>query len=216
MTKKIIIADDHPAFRKGLVYVIKEYFPNDLIVEVSNGHILLEKVQNNEPDLIVLDLWMPEIDGTEVVKRLTCSFTQIKILVITFFSDTSTLEELLQMGIHGYLTKDTEISNIVEAISVLRKGENYYNKEITKVMHDKLKQTYRIVNNLKVTERFTSKELKILKLLCEEKTSKEIANDIGMNVRTVENYRKSLLEKTGSKNSLGLVRFAYREKIVRM
>lgn len=213
-SKDVIFADDHAVFREGLLHFFQQHFPDDRCREANNGKHLLQLVQQQAPDLIILDLYMPEMDGIEVAKQLTRSFSSIKILVLTFFTDTVFLEELLQIGVNGILNKDAERKELAEAIIKVRDGGNYYNQTTSEMMHQKLKRDYQALHDFRIYERFNPKEIQILKLLCEEKTTREIARVIQMKSRTVENYRRSLLEKTGAKNSIGLIRFAIKAKIL--
>lgn len=213
-SKNVIIADDHAVFREGLLHLFRQHFPDDQCREATDGKHLLRLIQQEVPDLIILDLYMPEMDGIEVAKQLTRSFSSIKILVLTFFTDTVFLEELLQIGVNGILNKDAERKELAEAIIKVRDGGNYYNQKTSEMMHQKLKRDYQVLHDFRIYERFNPKEIQILKLLCEEKTTREIARVIKMKSRTVENYRRSLLEKTGAKNSIGLIRFAIKAKIL--
>ncbi|WKN44581.1 response regulator transcription factor [Tunicatimonas pelagia] len=215
-SKEIIIADDHSVFREGMVHLFRQHFPDDRCREAADGKELLRLVERQTPDLIILDLYMPEMDGIEVAKQLTRSSPSIKILVLTFFTDTVFIEELLQIGVNGILSKDAERKEIAEAIIKVREGGNYYNQGISEIMHQKLQRDYQMVHDFRLYERFNPKEIQVLKLLCEEKTTREIARIIDMKVRTVENYRRSLLEKTGAKNSIGLIRFAIKSKILEL
>ncbi len=205
---KISIADDHQLFRQGIVSLLSTIETLEVCCEAANGKLLLECLKDKVTDIVLMDINMPELDGIECAKIVKAKYPKIKIIMLSMHADHETIQNAIKIGIDGYLPKDTGKEELEEAIATVYNGERYFNAAITGTIMDGL-------TSQKVTQpiRLTPREKDVLKLICEEYTTKEIADKLFIAFNTVETHRKNLLHKTGSKNSLGLLKFAIDNKL---
>ena len=212
-TIKYIIADDHVIFRQGLKYALSDDQRLQLAGEADNGLMLMNLVEKQKPDVVLLDLKMPEMDGIEATKRLHHAYPEIKILMLTSIDDEHLILHLLELGANGYLLKNAEPEEIKKAIHSVFVNDYYFNQIVSNTMLKKitLKNGSTITKNtLKLNER----ETEILKLICQELTTTEIAAKIFLSPRTIEGIRTSLIEKIGVRNTAGLVIYAIKNGII--
>lgn len=126
----IAIADDHTLFRKGVLEILKTYQEITVLADAGNGQELIEKIEDNLPDIVILDLEMPEMDGIATSRYLISKFPEVKILIVSMYGEESLVEKLLEEGVHGYLLKSAEPSELRQALQQLKNGNNYYSHEI--------------------------------------------------------------------------------------
>ncbi len=204
---KISIVDDHPLFRKGLVDLIADHNSMELLFEAVSGQDLLQKLQTSHfvPDLILLDIEMPNMNGEEVANLVKMQYPDIKILVLSMHHEEKYLVKLLEKGINGYITKDSDPEVIAKAIDTVMNEGSYFNSQNAFfAMHNKfIKPQQKVVNH-----DLTKRELQILEMICNGNRTSEIAEKLFISPRTVEGHRNKLLEKSGSKNSAELVCYA--------
>ncbi|MBC5992666.1 response regulator [Pontibacter cellulosilyticus] len=127
---KLAIADDHTLFRKGVMEILKAYPEINVVADAGNGAELIEKIESNLPDLVMLDLEMPEMDGIATARYLISKFPEVKILIVSMYGEESLVEKLLEEGVHGYLLKSAEPDELRNALQILKLGKNYYSHEI--------------------------------------------------------------------------------------
>jgi len=214
-TINIGIADDHRLFREGLSSIIRSFENVKVVAEAANGQILLDLLAQNNVhiDIVLLDLNMPEMDGVETMNRLKALYPEIKIIVVSLHEEPPLLFRLFEMGINAYLHKDCEIEELQKAIFTVNKNDIYMNQRLS----DALKKMARYRNDgTSHAEKIamTHREQEILQLICNESTTQEIADKLGVSVRTVEGHRTNMLQKTGSKNTVSLLIYALRHKLV--
>lgn len=207
-TITIAIADDYKIFRDGL----KICFAGDqnlkVTMEADNGEELLEALKTEQPEIIIMDLNMPLLDGMEATKQIRKKYENIKILVVTMYDNEKFIIHLMENGAHGYLLKNAEPKEIIKAIYALHENGYYFNDLVNKallkklVLKNNLKPSFN--HNIELTER----EQEVLKMICEEKTAAEIGKEIFLSPRSVEGIRTRLIEKIGVRNTAGLVMFA--------
>lgn len=209
----IVIADDHEIYRDGLKTLINSHFKKVEIREASSGKELLFLLQKYTVDVVLLDLQMPHIDGIEAAKIIKSQHPEVKIIVLTFYSDPSFTEELLKIGVNAFLVKDAGRQTIIEALETVRE-QNYYDRRTNEIMHQKLREDFRLEQRrMKLRDNLSPKEIEIIKFICEGYSSKQISDQLAMSTRTVEGYRNKLLDKTNCANSAALVRFAIKNGI---
>lgn len=213
-TIKIAIAEDQALFRAGILALLANSPNIEPIFEAENGKELIEKIEIQAPDVILLDLEMPVMDGMEAAKHIREHFPDIKILVLSNHDEDSFIIHMIELGANGYLLKDADPAEMEEAIEVVVANNYYFNDHISNAM---LK---RLMNNQKINPTFNQqidlndREIDTLKYLCAEFTSQEIGDKLFVSKRTVEGYRQSLMDKTGAKNVAGLVMFAIKNGFV--
>lgn len=214
-TINIGIADDHRLFREGLSSIIRSFEHVQIVAEAANGQILLDLLAENNVhiDIVLLDLNMPEMDGVETMNRLKALYPEIKIIVVSLHEEPPLLFRLFEMGINAYLHKDCEIEELQKAIYTVSRNDIYMNQRLS----DALKKMAHYRNDgISHAEKIamTHREQEILQLICNEHTTQEIADKLGVSVRTVEGHRTNMLQKTGSKNTVSLLIYALRHKLV--
>ncbi len=211
---KIIIADDHTMYRKGLADFIKKGYPEAQIEEAANGKELLELQEKYKAELILLDLEMPIMDGIEAASKLLNKFPGTKIIVLTMHDDKRFMQKMIELGVHGYLLKGDEEDNINEAIKAVISDKYYFDQQSTLFLREEALRNKKFRENFHVFKQISDRELEILRLICQEKTNKEIAEQLSISVRTVDNHRNSLLIKCKAKNTAGLIVYAIQHNLV--
>lgn len=206
---KIAIADDHQLFRSGLVSLLKDLPEFEIIYEASDGQEIIEKVAGKlKPDILLLDIKMPKVDGFEVVTKLKADYPLIKIIVLSMFSDETSVMKMIKAGVEGYILKDANQQEFVEGIYTVSNDEVYYSKSINKVIQKSF------IKPQNVSVKLSANEITFLKLLCQQLGNKEIADKMCLSVRTIDGYRDQLFEKLQVKSRVGLVLYAIKNKIV--
>ena len=211
---KYAIADDHKLFRKGIIAVLEDSPGFKLVLEAQNGRELLNNLNKAKPDIILLDLRMPEMDGIETTVEIRKQNEDVKIIIVTMLDDEKYVIHLMEVGANGYLLKNAEPEEIKTAITTAYENGYYFNDYVNKallkrVVHkNQLKPVFN--NNIELTNR----EIEVLKLICNEQTANEISKLIFLSPRTVEGIRTKLLEKIGVKNTAGLVMYAVKNRLV--
>ena len=211
---KYAIADDHKLFRRGVISALEDTPSLKLVLEAENGKDLLANITKYKPDVVLLDLKMPEMDGIETTIELRKREIDVKIIIITMMDDEKYVIHLMEIGANGYLLKNAEPEEIKMAITTACENGYYFNDFVNKALLRKVlhKNHLKPVFNKDID--LTSREIEVLKLICEEKTANEIGAQIFLSPRTVEGIRTKLLEKIGVKNTAGLVMYAVKNRIV--
>lgn len=209
------IADDHTIFRQGLRYALADDRQLKCIGDVANGSQLLALFKDQIPDVILLDLKMPEMDGITVTQALQQLYPGIKILMLTSFDDEHIIMHLLELGVSGYLLKNADSEEIKKAIHTVHETGHYFNDLVSNTMLKALTLKNNSAQKQKDEILLSDRETEVLKLICQELTTTEIAARIFLSPRTVEGIRSSLIEKTGVKNIAGLVIYALKKEIVK-
>lgn len=205
-----VIADDHKIFRQGLKLTLGAEEQLMCIGEAGNGIELLSLLESRVPDVILLDLKMPGMDGLEALKVLRATYPGTKVLMLTMHDDEQFIVLLMEAGANGYLLKNAEPEEISHAISIVVSQEYYFSDLVSTALLKRVVHTSRAPLRQHQPVKLTDREAEVLKLICEECTASEIADRICLSVRTVEGIRSALIEKTGVRNIAGLVIYAIR------
>lgn len=211
---KIAIADDYKIFRDGLKVSLSQDENFEVTLEADNGEDLLTAMAKNIPDVVIMDLKMPVMDGMEATEIIRKKFTQVKVLVVSMYDDDKFIIHLMEIGANGYLFKNAEPDEIRRAVHSVHENGYYFNDIVNKALLKKLVWKGNIKPSFKRNIELTERELEVLKLICEEKTAAEIAKVIFLSPRSVEGIRQRLIEKIGVRNTAGLVLFASKNGIV--
>ena len=211
---KVAIADDHKIFRKGVILSLRPYTNIKFVMEAENGVELLEGIEGADPDVVLMDLRMPQKDGIETTKVLSKQYPKTHVIVLSMYEDERFVYHLMENGAHGYLLKNAEPQEIRKAImDVHEKGyylNNFVNRILLKRSHAKQKAAPTLTSEITLNER----EKDVLKFICMEFTAQEIAQKMDISPRTVEAIKDRLMERFGSKNTAGLVFFAVKNNLV--
>ena len=211
---KIAIADDYKIFREGLKVGLSGDENFEVIFEADNGEDLLKALETATPDVIIMDLKMPIMDGMEATIAVRKKYPAIKVLVVTMYDDDKFIIHLMENGANGYLLKNTEPDEIRKSIYSVHENGYYFNDVVNKALLKKLVLKNNLKPSFNQNVELTERELEVLKLICEEKTAAEIAKDIFLSPRSVEGIRQRLIEKIGVRNTAGLVMFAVKNNMV--
>lgn len=213
---KVIIADDHVLYRAGVKTALSTKKDVKVIAEADNGMHLLNLIKSIPADVILLDIQMPIMDGIAALPEIKKILPNAKVIMLTMVEDHSMITKLMELGANSYLTKTSDIEIIYEAIKTCFEQEYYFNSLTNKALLTNLKQ--RNVSTpqqmLPQEAHLNDKETTILRLMCEEKSTKEIADMVDLSPRTVEAIRDKLKVKTGAKSTAGLIMYAVRHKII--
>jgi DNA-binding NarL/FixJ family response regulator len=211
---KITIADDYKIFRDGLKVSLSQDENFEIIGEADNGEDLIASIEINKPDVIIMDLKMPIMDGMEATQIIRKKYSDIKILVVSMYDDDKFIIHLMEIGANGYLLKNADPAEIIKAIHSVYENGYYFNDIVNKALLKKLVLKGNIKPSFNQNVELTERELEVLKMVCEEKTATEIGKEIFLSPRSVEGIRQRLIEKIGVRNTAGLVMFAYKSGIV--
>jgi DNA-binding NarL/FixJ family response regulator len=209
---KVAIADDHALFRAGVKTALSVKKDVDLIAEADNGMQLLNLLKHIEPDVILLDIQMPIMDGITTLPEIRRLYPQVKVIILSMHNDHSMISKLMEIGANSYLTKNSDSETIYQAIKTCFEQEFFFNELTNKALLTGLRT--KRVEPAAEDAQLNDKEMKILKLMCEEKTTKEIADIVDISPRTVEAIRDKLKSKTGAKSMAGLVMYAVKHGIM--
>jgi DNA-binding NarL/FixJ family response regulator len=212
MRIKIIIADDHQLFREGLVNLLANSDEIEIVARAENGRDAIEKVEKHKPDLILMDIGMPVINGVEATQILHDKYPELKVIALSMHSDKHYIKGMLEAGASGYLLKNSTYNQLLEAIKTVHSGKKYLSEQITEVLID----NYLGKNEdlpIKAPE-LTDREFEILKLYAEGKSAKEIAKQLFVSTKTVGTHKQNIMEKLHLKSTVEMVRYAIKNGIV--
>lgn len=202
---KLALVDDHNLFRQGIKLLLQSMPDVELVIEASNGREFIDQVDEHAPDVVLLDLDMPEMNGIETAKELRKRGSETGIIILTMYDDEQMIAHLMELGANGYLLKDTSEEELGKAIHNVYENQFYFNDFVSKALltgvRNKRKGEPKIGNQVDLTRR----ESEVLQLICEELTTQEMADKLFLSPRTVEGHRQNLIEKFGVKNTAGLI-----------
>lgn len=211
---KVAIADDHKIFRKGVVLSLRTYPNIKFVQEAENGDELLAGLAESQPDIVLMDLRMPQKDGIETTKLISKLYPNIKVLVLTMYEDERFVSHLMENGANGYLLKSADPSEIKKAIMEVMSRGYYLNNFVNRVLLKKSHARAKTIPSLNSEVVLNDKEREVIRLLCMEYTAQEIAQKMEISPRTVEAIKDRLMERFGTKNTAGLVFFAVKNNLI--
>lgn len=203
---KVMIVDDHKAMRSGLAYLLGELENIEVVGQASNGEEFLDIFAALKPDVVLMDINMPTMDGIEATRRALESNPQLKIIALSMYSDEAYYQTLIDLGAAGFILKESDHTVIQEAIETVMKGKPYFSQELLLSMLKKKHSQKQIF--------LTERENSILALICKGHSSAEIADKLHVSVRTIEKDRSELLLRTETNNSISLAIFAVKNGLV--
>jgi DNA-binding NarL/FixJ family response regulator len=211
---RLILADDHEIFRDGFKAMLKKQPLVELVGEASNGEELVELSRRLKPDIIVTDIKMPKMDGTEATRILSKELPLTGIIALSMIDEENLIVDMLEAGAKGYLLKNAHKDEIMEAIKCVNMDQIYYCAETSGKLAQMIARSNSIQQGRKTKKpEFSQKEISVIQCLCREMSNKEIAETLDLSIRTIEGYRGAIQEKIGAKNSAGIVIYAIRNKI---
>jgi DNA-binding NarL/FixJ family response regulator len=209
-TIRIIIADDHEMVRDGLRVMIGKIRELEIIGEALNGEQLVQLTRRLSPDVILTDVKMPGMSGLEAAKIIKKEFPHIGIVALSSYDEEDLVIDMMNAGAKGYLLKNASNRELTEAVKAVYKDDFYYCSQAQiKMAAGKAN----LLNKNREENKFTDRELQVIRMICEEKTSKEIGATLGLQSRTIERYRDAIMEKMDVKNLAGIVMYAVKNNL---
>lgn len=209
---RLVIADDHPLLRAGLRQVIAADSHLEIIAEAADGAAALELLTTHQPDVAVLDIEMPNLTGFALLRELHSQRLSTAVVFLTMYRDEEMFNEALDLGALGYVLKDSAMTDITGAIRAAASGQPFISPTIAAYLFNRANRRTKLLQQLPSLSVLTQTERRILKLVAENKTSKEIAAELFISHRTVENHRTNICQKLDLKGSHSLLKFAFDHK----
>ncbi|TBN47760.1 response regulator transcription factor [Pseudomonas sp. BGI-2] len=215
MTCNLLLVDDHSLIRAGVRALVLDIPGYAVIGEANDGSQLLEMVEKLSPDIVLLDISMKETGGLEALQRLKRVRPQSKVLILSMHTDPALIMQALESGAHGYLLKDTTATELEHALDALRNNERYLSPAIAHtVINQALIRNQKLQPEPADSHNLTARQLEILRLIVRGKSTREIANGLGLSIKTVETHRSQIMKRLQIYDVAGLVLFAVREQII--
>jgi DNA-binding NarL/FixJ family response regulator len=212
---RLVVADDHNLVRRGLRDVLERQAGWKVVAEAVNGKEAVEKVFKTQPDVAVLDIQMPVVNGLEAAKEIVRSGSKTRILILTMHQSDTLIREMLDAGVRGCVLKTDAARDLVSAVEALRRNRTFFSSQIEEmVLEGYLKTVKKPADMEPSASRLTPRQRDVLKLLAEGKTSGEAAAALGMSVKTAETHRSALMKRLNCHSISDLVRYAVRNKII--
>jgi len=208
---RLLLVDDHELFLEGIISLIEDEDFVQIIGTATNGYLALDSIRLDQPDVLITDLSMPVMGGIELVQKVKSEFPDVKILVLTMHNDRPTISEIMMAEAEGYVLKNTDREELVKALKKVSDGGTFYCNEVVEVLLERLMEQKR-KEEIKVS--LTEREQEVLKLIAEEKSSEEIANQLFISRRTVETHRKNMLKKAEVNTVIGLLKYGVRYGLI--
>ncbi len=203
---KVLIADDHAIVRTGLRALLQAEPTLQLVGEATGGYETLQMVPELTPNVLVLDISMPDLDGISVTKKLQSTFPDLKILILTLHEDMALLQEAIKSGASGYILKKAAEAELISAIQIVMRGDMYVEPSMLRGLIEEKPKLSNSVHN--PVEPLTPREIDVLKLIVQGYTNRQIGENLSISVRTVEGHRANLSSKLGLHSRVDLVRYA--------
>lgn len=210
---KIVIVDDHEIFLRGVSKIFSEYSEIEILNTFLNGNELLNSLEFIEVDLLLLDIQLPDIDPESFISAIRKINSDVPVLYLTMIRGSRIIHRLEKHNVQGFILKDAPVEELIRAIKVVAKGGNYFSSEIIDAKSAVLKNTITIPEN-QVFSILSPREYEILKLICLELSSSEIAEKLFLSTGTVDTHRRNIMVKLGVNNTVGLVKFAFQNGII--
>ena len=212
---RVVLADDHTVVRQGLRALLAAEEDIEIVGEAENGRQALQLVKKLLPDIVVMDIAMPVLNGIEATRQITRYIPSVKVLVLSTYSNDEYVEQLTEAGAAGYLVKQTAANDLLKAIREAFKGNAFFSPAIAKRLRDQCRQTYSAGQPIKRrSDYLTTREAEVLQLIAEGRANKQIAAELCISIKTVEKHRQQVMNKLGIHDVAGLTRHAISKGII--
>jgi DNA-binding NarL/FixJ family response regulator len=212
---KVVLADDHTVVRQGLRALLMAEEDIDIVGEAENGRQAVQMVKKLMPDVVVMDIAMPVLNGLEATRQISRAAPTAKVLILSSYSDDEYVQQLTEAGAAGYLVKQTAANDLLKAIREAHKGNAYFSPSIAKRLRDHCREAFSIGQPVKRrSDYLTTREAEVLQLIAEGRANKQIASELSISIKTVEKHRQQVMNKLGIHDVAGLTRHAIAKGII--
>ncbi len=210
MATKVLIVDDHEIMREGMIALLHKYSEFEVVGQASDGRHALEMASRLKPDVVIMDVGMPNLNGIEATKQLVSLHPGLKVMALSTHSDGSVVSKMIKAGASGYMLKESAFEELVEGLNTLLDGKTFLCNKISKVVFS---EYVGMVTNPKTIngDGLTNREREVLQLVSEGHTTKKIAEILKLSPKTIDSHREHIMEKLGIRNIAGLTKYAIRE-----
>jgi DNA-binding NarL/FixJ family response regulator len=213
-TIRVALADDHKIFRDGIKMALRDRDYIKILWEAEDGKDMMHKLRIKQPDVLLMDIRMPEIDGVNAIKIIRKEYEDLRIVVLSMYDDQEIITKMMEMGSNAFLSKTADPDEIYQAILSVMNEDFYFNDLVNTAVLLKLQHKKTVRKFYPNPVKFSDKEVRILKLISEDKTTDEISKEVFLSPRTVETIRQNMKSKVGVKTIAGLVMYAMRNKML--
>ena len=214
---RIALVDDHSLFRKGLKVLLASRPDFNIVVDVGSGEEFLSALMHVQPDVVFMDYAMPEMNGAETTRRALELFPDLKVITLSMFGDNAYYSDMMSSGAKGFLLKDSEFNEVVEAVETVYGGGTYFSASLLESLSYSMRSTGaagNVSDDIAEADRLSEREIEVLVAICQGLSTQEIADKLFISKRTVDKHRANILEKSGCKNTASLVVYAIRNEFV--
>jgi DNA-binding NarL/FixJ family response regulator len=214
---RIALVDDHSLFRKGLKVLLASRPDFNIVADVGSGEEFLSALMQVQPDVVFMDYAMPEMNGAETTRRALELFPDLKVITLSMFGDNAYYSDMMSSGAKGFLLKDSEFNEVVEAVETVYGGGTYFSASLLESLSYSMRSTGaagNVSDDIAEADRLSEREIEVLVAICQGLSTQEIADKLFISKRTVDKHRANILEKSGCKNTASLVVYAIRNEFV--
>ncbi len=215
-TIRIAIADDHNLFRKGIVSLLESEPNMQIAFEAASGSELMNLIRNHPVDVVLMDVEMPDTDGIEATRLLRETMPEVRSVILSAHNNNDMILHAIENGARGYMLKDSDPDELIDAINTVMQNGFCFNSDVSHLLLRGIVEKKKFQSSFNPQPKLTDRELDVVKLICKELTNAEIGEKLFLSPRTVEGYRQHILEKTGARNTVGIVLFALKNKLVEL
>ena len=216
---RIALVDDHSLFRKGLKVLLSSRKDFSIVADVGSGEEFLEVLMQAQPDVVFMDYAMPQMNGAETTRRALEMSPDLKIITLSMFGDNAYYSDMMSSGAKGFLLKDSEFAEVVEAVETVSAGGTYFSASLLESLSHSMRSrsvTSNVSSDIAEDDRLSDREVEVLVAICQGLSTQEIADKLFISKRTVDKHRANILEKSGCKNTASLVVYAIRNGFVQI
>jgi DNA-binding NarL/FixJ family response regulator len=210
----VFLADDHTVVRQGLRALLVAEDDIEIVGEAGDGRQAVQLVKKLLPDVVVMDIAMPHLNGLEAARQISHALPSTKVLVLSSYSDDNYVQQLTQAGAAGYLIKQTAANELLKAIREVHRGNAYFSPSIARRLRDQCREAFVTGQPVRRTDHLTTREAEVLQLIAEGRANKQIAAELSISIKTVEKHRQQVMNKLGIHDVAGLTRHAIAKGII--
>lgn len=213
---RIALVDDHSLFRRGMKMLLASHPDVEVVADVASGEEFLSVLDEVCPDVVFMDYYMPGLNGAETTEQALMRYPEMKIITLSMFGDNAYYTRMMECGAKGFLLKDSEFDEVIEAVKTVNDGGTYFSASLLQSLSNSIKVPHLPMSNIAEQDRLSEREIEILVAICRGLSTQEIADEFFISKRTVDKHRANILEKSGCKNTASLVVYAIKYGLVEL